>query len=203
MRWGFCNGVGQEEKMENEEILEQSGAQEETKEQTFDDILSDPKKQAEFDKRVAKAIDTARNKWVAETEEKENEAKRLAKMNAEQKAQHEKAKLEARIAELEAERTLSEMKSTARTMLSEANVNVSDALLSQLVSTDADKTKNAVEAFSEAFTEAVEKEVKERLKSPVPKKSNGNSGLTKEQILAVKDTAERQKLIAENIGLFQ
>lgn len=48
--------------MENEEILEQSGAQEEAKEQTFDDILSDPKKQAEFDKRVAKAIDTARNK---------------------------------------------------------------------------------------------------------------------------------------------
>ncbi|MGP6360937.1 DUF4355 domain-containing protein [Streptococcus dysgalactiae subsp. equisimilis] len=189
--------------MENEEILEQSGAQEETKEQTFDDILSDPKKQAEFDKRVAKAIDTARNKWVAETEEKENEAKRLAKMNAEQKAQHEKAKLEARIAELEAERTLSEMKSTARTMLSEANISVSDALLSQLVSIDADKTKNAVEAFSEAFTEAVEKEVKERLKSPAPKKSNGNSGLTKEQILAVKDTAERQKLIAENIGLFQ
>lgn len=146
--------------MENEEILEQSGAQEEAKEQTFDDILSDPKKQAEFDKRVAKAIDTARNKWVAETEEKENEAKRLAKMNAEQKAQHEKAKLEARIAELEAERTLSEMKSAARTMLSEANINISDALLSQLVSTDADKTKNAVEAFSEAFSEAIEKEVK-------------------------------------------
>lgn len=193
--------MGQEEKMENEEILEQSGAQEETKEQTFDDILSDPKKQAEFDKRVAKAIDTARNKWVAETEE--NEAKRLAKMNAEQKAQHEKAKLEARIAELEAERTLSEMKSAARTMLSEANINISDALLSQLVSTDADKTKNAVEAFSEAFSEAIEKEVKERLKSPTPKKSNGNTGLTKEQILAVKDTAERQKLIAENIGLFQ
>ncbi len=196
--------MGQEEKMENEEILEQSGAQEEAKEQTFDDILSDPKKQAEFDKRVAKAIDTARNKWVAETEEKENEAKRLAKMNAEQKAQHEKAKLEARIAELEAERTLSEMKSAARTMLSEANINISDALLSQLVSTtDADKTKNAVEAFSEAFSEAIEKEVKERLKSPTPKKSNGNTGLTKEQILAVKDTAERQKLIAENIGLFQ
>lgn len=190
--------------MENEEILEQSGAQEEAKEQTFDDILSDPKKQAEFDKRVAKAIDTARNKWVVETEEKENEAKRLAKMNAEQKAQHEKAKLEARIAELEAERTLSEMKSAARTMLSEANINISDALLSQLVSTtDADKTKNAVEAFSEAFSEAIEKEVKERLKSPTPKKSNGNTGLTKEQILAVKDTAERQKLIAENIGLFQ
>lgn len=88
-------------------------------------------------------------------------------------------------------------------MLSEANINISDALLSQLVSTDADKTKNAVEAFSEAFSEAIEKEVKERLKSPTPKKSNGNTGLTKEQILAVKDTAERQKLIAENIGLFQ
>lgn len=37
--------------------------------------------------------------------------------------------------------------------------------------TDADKTKNAVEAFSEAFSEAIEKEVKERLKSPTPKKS--------------------------------
>lgn len=155
------------------------------------------------DKDVDTIINKKFAKWKEEQDAKESEAKRLAKMNAEQKAQHEKAKLEARIAELEAERTLSEMKSTARTMLSEANISVSDALLSQLVSTDADKTKNAVEAFSEAFTEAVEKEVKERLKSPAPKKSNGNSGLTKEQILAVKDTAERQKLIAENISLFQ
>lgn len=65
--------------MENEEILEQSGAQEEAKEQTFDDILSDPKKQAEFDKRVAKAIDTARNKWVAETEEKKTKLRDLQK----------------------------------------------------------------------------------------------------------------------------
>ncbi|HGN7823374.1 TPA: phage replisome organizer N-terminal domain-containing protein [Streptococcus pyogenes] len=106
--------------------------------------------------------------------------------------------------ELEVEEEIKDSSSAANVNnLSEANINISDALLSQLVSTDADKTKNAVEAFSEAFSEAIEKEVKERLKSPTPKKSNGNTGLTKEQILAVKDTAERQKLIAENIGLFQ
>ena len=34
----------------------------------FDTILKDPKYQAEFDKRIAKAIETAKGKWDEEAE---------------------------------------------------------------------------------------------------------------------------------------
>ena len=39
----------------------------------FDKILEDPKYQAEFDKRVAKSIETAKTKWDQEAEAKRKE----------------------------------------------------------------------------------------------------------------------------------
>lgn len=203
MHWGLCNGVGQEEKMnENEEILDKSGAQEETKTPTFDEVLSDPKNQAEFDKKVAKALETARSKWEQEQADKEDEAKKLARMNAEQKAQHEKDQLLKELAELKAERTRSEMTTTARGMLNEANLSIGDDLINQLVADNADDTKKAVEGFIDLFNENLEKAINERLKSPLPKTSKGNNSLTKADIFAVKDTNERQRLISENLHLF-
>ena len=38
----------------------------EGKKQTFDDILSNKEYQAEFDRRVSKAIETAKSKWQGE-----------------------------------------------------------------------------------------------------------------------------------------
>ncbi len=46
----------------------------ENKMQTFDDVLSNKEYQAEFDKRVQKAIETSKRKW---------HAKKLEKMNKE------------------------------------------------------------------------------------------------------------------------
>lgn len=55
------------------------------------------------------------------------------------------------------------------------------------------------------YKEAVQKAVKDALKGKPPKAGNGGDkpSMTKEQILAVKNPSERQKLIAENITLFQ
>ena len=44
--------------------------------------------------------------------------------------------------------------------------------------------------------------VKEELKGDTPAKNSNKKTLTKEQILAIKNAAERKKLIAENIHLF-
>ncbi|WP_202967987.1 capsid assembly scaffolding protein Gp46 family protein, partial [Clostridium perfringens] len=69
---------------------------------SFDDILKDKRHQSEFDKRVAKALETAKSKWemekATELENAKTEAEKLAKMNAEQKAKYAEEK---RIAELE------------------------------------------------------------------------------------------------------
>ena len=59
---------------------------------SFGDILKDKKYQSECDKRVAKALETAKGKWEADyqtkVEEAKTEAEKLAKMNSEQKAKY-------------------------------------------------------------------------------------------------------------------
>lgn len=63
---------------------------------SFDELLKNKNNQAEFDRRISKALETARLKWQKETEAKVSEAKteaeKLAKMNAEEKAAHERQK---------------------------------------------------------------------------------------------------------------
>lgn len=97
------------------------------------------------------------------------------------------------------------MAKEARKMLADEDINIPDELVMNLVAEDADGTKAAVEAFSTMYKEAVQNAVKDALKGKPPKAGNGGDkpSMTKDQILAVKNPSERQKLIAENITLFQ
>lgn len=60
---------------------------------TFDEILTDPNMQAEFDKRIAKALETSKKKWEEDLEEKRKEMEETAKLSAEEKAKKEIEKL--------------------------------------------------------------------------------------------------------------
>ena len=152
-------------------------------------------------------VDKILNKKFAEWEKKKqkevDEAKKLADMNAKEKAEYERDKLQKELDELKRKDSLSEMTKTARKMLSDEGVSVSDDVLSMIVSTDAEKTKAAVDAFGKAFKEAVDAAVKEKLKGNPPKKgTGGGASMTKEQILAIKDNEARQKAMLENRELF-
>ena len=59
----------------------------------FDKILEDPKYQAEFDKRIAKAIETAKGKWDEEAEAARKEMEENAKLTAEEKIKKQMEKL--------------------------------------------------------------------------------------------------------------
>ena len=59
----------------------------------FDEILKDPKYQAEFDKRIAKAIETSKSKWDQEAEAKRKELEEEAKLTAEEKIKKQMEKL--------------------------------------------------------------------------------------------------------------
>ena len=59
----------------------------------FDEILKDPKYQAEFDKRIAKAIETAKGKWDEEAEAARKEMEENAKLTAEEKIKKQMEKL--------------------------------------------------------------------------------------------------------------
>lgn len=55
---------------------------------TFDDFLKNEKNQAEFDRRVQKAIQTAQETWKAKNDQEKTEAERLAQMNETEKLQY-------------------------------------------------------------------------------------------------------------------
>lgn len=173
---------------------------------SFDDYLAQGG-QAEFDRRVQKAIQTAvsnaQKKWQTMTDGKVSEAEKLAQMTSEEKAEYRAKKAEQELADLKRQIALGDMAKTARKMLSEENITVPDEIIMNLVSDDAEKTKSMVESFAKVFKEAVQAAVKESLKGNPPKAGTGGaSAVTREQILAVKDRAERQRLIAENPQLF-
>ncbi len=175
---------------------------------SFDDFLKQEGNQAEFDRRVQKAIDTAvtnaQKKWKDIHDDKLSEAEKLAKMTNEEKAAYRMSQMEKELNAFKEKDTLAEMSKTARKMLSEEDINIPDELLSHLVSTDAEDTKNTVQAFAKLFKEAVQDAVKDKLKGNPPKRGTGGKGnITREQILAIKNPSERQRMIAEHMDLFE
>ena len=176
---------------------------------SFDDFLKLEGNQSEFDRRVQKAIDTAvtnaQTKWKTLTDDKVSEAEKLAQMTNEEKANYRAKKAEDALEDMKRLNARTDMAKEARKMLKEEEITIPDELVMNLVAEDADGTKKAVEAFATMYKEAVKNAVKEALKGNPPKAGNGGNKptMTKEQILAVKNPSERQKLIAENITLFQ
>lgn len=152
-------------------------------------------------------LDKIINKKFAQWEEKKqkavDEAQKLATMNAQQKAEYERDQLQKQLDEYKRKDSLAEMSKTARKMLADDGISVSDDVLTLLVTTDAEKTKAAVDGFKTAFKDAVENAVKERLKGDPPRKGTGSpTGMTKEAIMAIKDPELRQQKMLENKHLF-
>ena len=110
-----------------------------------------------------------------QAEEKRKEAEKLAAMNATQKAEYERDQLKKELEELKRKDALAEMSKEARKMLADKGINIPDDLLSRLVTTDAQETKQAVDGFAKMYTEAVETAVKARLKGEPPRVGSGPS----------------------------
>lgn len=134
---------------------------------TFDEVLKDKAYQAEFDRRMSKAIDTAKAKWDKEAEEKADEAAKLAKMTADEKAKHESAKREKALADREAAVAKRELTAEAISQLTEKGLPAE--LAKCLDYSSADNCKASMEAVEKAFGAAVDAAVNERLKGSVPK----------------------------------
>lgn len=150
-------GSEQNEETGGEGGLDENGQQEEESEKKYSD------------EDVDKLIKRKFAEWEKKKQKEEDEAKKLAKMNAQEKADYKNRQLEDRIAELEREKTLSSMKDEARKMLSEKNINISDELLAFMVTSDAEKTKTAVDSFAELFNAAVNEAIKSKARQSVPK----------------------------------
>lgn len=191
--------------MEEENKVVDSAAEEvETQvEEVEKEATKEVKQEKTFSRdELAKIMSAEKEKWKAELEAEKTQAEKLAKMNAEEKIAFERDQLKAELESLRAEKAKADMTKTARGMLAEASVNISEDLLATLVTEEAETTKDNVDSFIKSFKEEVDKAVKEALKGKVVKKPTSPAGLTKEAILAVKDRSERLRLIEENQGLF-
>ena len=141
-------------------------------------------------------------KWQEQQEAKVAEAAKLAEMNATQKAEYERDQLQKRLDELEREKSVSGMVAESRKQLAGRNISVPDELVGMLVGETADDTKAAVDAFADAFDAAVESAVKARLSGSAPKAGGTGKPITKSDVMAIKDTAERQRAIREHMELW-
>lgn len=155
------------------------------------------------DKDLDEIIGRKFAKWQKDQEKAISEAKKLEKMNAEEKAKYERDKLQKELDSYKKKDAIAAMSKEARKMLSEQNITIDDNLLSFMVTDDAEATKKAVGDFANAFGEAVENAVKERLKGNTPRKSSASTKpMTKEEIMAIRDPELRQKKMLENKHLF-
>lgn len=155
------------------------------------------------DKELDEILGKRFARWQKEQQKAVDEAQKLATMNAQQKAEYERDQLQKQLDEYKRKDSLAEMSKTARKMLADDGISVSDDVLALLVTTDAEKTKAAVDGFKTAFKDAVEAAVKERLKGEPPRKGSGSpTGMTKEAIMAIKDPELRQQKMLENKHLF-
>lgn len=186
---------GENEGTETENTQSTEGQENQEKNKAPEKKYSDEDLNAILDKRFAR--------WKADQEKEKAEAKRLAEMNAQERAEAERDKVQKELDELKEKNAIAEMTNEARKMCAERDINVGDDLLSVLVNKDADKTKKAVDAFVKMFESEVEKAVKDKLKGNGPKRGGSNKGVTRESILSIPDPMERQRMIAENMDLFQ
>lgn len=120
-------------------------------------------------KEVDELIKRKKAEWEKTRKKEDDEAKKFAKMNAQERAEYKQQQLEKRIQELEDEKTLAGMRDEARKQLSEKGINISDNLLEFMVSKDAEKTKKAVDSFAELFNAAVNEAVKSKARQSTPK----------------------------------
>lgn len=171
---GESNGTGAngEETQGNEESQGTSG-------NTFEDFLKDGKNQAEFDRRVNKAIETAlgnaKAKWQEDADQKAEEAAKVAKMNAEQKQQYELEKLQKENERLLAESIRNQLARNATGVLAEKGIEATQDVLDFVVGADEADTNARIDTLMKIVESQLKKAEIARATGTTPKTMT-NSG---------------------------
>ncbi|TKC15685.1 DUF4355 domain-containing protein [Robertmurraya kyonggiensis] len=158
--------------------------------------------EAEADRKLASALAKKEKEWEAKVEAEKKEAERLAKLSEKERKDAELKKREDDLAKRIAELDRKELKADAITVLGKESLPVefADFLLAE----NAEKTLENINSFKKTFDEAVAAKVKEALAGKPPKVNTNPGGtLTKDEIMKEKDPLKRQKLISENMHLFE
>lgn len=150
------------------------GEETKTSEETEADVKTEDKKitfTEEQQKEMDRLLGEQKSKWETDfktkLDEAKTEAEKLAKMNAEQKAEYERTKRDEDLVKRESEITRRELRATALEALAEKGLP--KQLADILTYADAESTNKSIEAVEKAFRESVESGINERLKGDTPK----------------------------------
>nr|DAS75081.1 MAG TPA: capsid scaffolding protein [Caudoviricetes sp.] len=159
----------------------------------------DEKKYTDAD--VDAIIDKKFAKWKSEQEAKENEAKKLAKMNADEKQKYQLDQREQELANREQAIARKELTAEAKTMLSERGLPIE--LVGVIDLTSAETVTDSVASVQKTWEDAVQKGVSDRMKGSAPIKTapQNNNELTKAQFYRMTH-AEKANLKQTNPELY-
>jgi len=121
------------------------------------------------DAEVDAIIDKKFAKWKSEQEAKENEAKKLAKMNADEKQKYQLDQREQELANREQVLARKELTAEAKAMLSERGLPVE--LVSVVDLSNAEAVTESVASIQKTWEDAVQKGVSDRMKGSAPIKT--------------------------------
>lgn len=146
---------------------------------TFDDFLAREGNQAEFDRRIQKAVTTAvnnaREKWQALADDKLSEAEKLAKMTKDERAEYlrekERKAFEQEKEEFEREKlTVEVIKELQEQSLP---IDFADALV---YIDDAEKIKETIKSIKEVWDAAITEAIKSKARQKTPEESGQAAG---------------------------
>lgn len=184
---------------EEKQTVETVEAQGVPAEPTIETQPQDEKKYTDTD--VDAIIDKKFAKWKSEQEAKENEAKKLAKMNADEKQKYQLDQREQEIANREQVLARKELTAEAKAMLSERGLPVE--LVGVIDLTSAETVTESVASIQKSWEEAVQKGIADRTKGSAPIKTapQNNNELTKAQFYRMSH-AEKANLKQTNPELY-
>lgn len=194
--------MADENKNQVEETTEEI---EETKEKKAEN--KEPEKKYS-DEQVDEIIKEKKAKWQKQQDEKIKEleeARKLEKMNEDEKLKYELDKYKKELEEYKQRENQSAMAKVAKNMLIEEGFNISDDLVNNLITDEAESTKENVKDFSDMLKDLVEKEVNERLKgkSPEVKKTGVKTSQgQRSEIYGIKDAVKRREAMLNHPELF-
>ena len=166
------------------------------------DTVQEEKHERTFTRaEIGKMLSAERSKWEAEQEAKENEAKKLAKMNADEKKDYQLKQLEQELANREQAIARKELTAEAKTMLSERGLPIE--LVGVIDLTSAETVTDSVASIQKSWEEAVQKGIAERTKGGAPIKTapQQSTELTKAQFYRMSH-AEKANLKQTNPELY-
>ena len=156
----------------------------------------------DVDEIVKKRLSRAQKKFEKEQQEKVDEAKKLAKMNADQKKDYQLDKIQQEAQEAKAKLAKYEMRDSASDMFNDQGITASREALDLVTTSEAESTQSNVGKMVKVIQSMREQITKELTKGSTPRVSGNKSSITKEDIMKITDPIERQQKIQENMNLF-